>query len=54
VSLVVWLITGGLLALNPEFRCSRDRRSFDGERYVELCGGLYQKPETWACLEVAR
>lgn len=54
MSAVAWLITIGLLALSPECRFTHDRRSFDGERYVELCAGLYQKPVTWACMDVSR
>lgn len=51
---ITWLITVALLALSPQFRFTHDRRSFDGERYVSMCGGIFQRPETWACIEVKR
>lgn len=51
---IPWLIAVGLLSLFPDFRCSHDKRQFDGERYTEICGGRYQQPETWACIEVPR
>lgn len=51
---LTWLLTIMLLALQPQFVFRHDRRNFDGYRYVELCGGLYQQPYTWACIEVAR
>lgn len=35
-----------------DWRASVDRRSFDGERYIEVCVGRYQQPETWTCIEV--
>lgn len=54
MTVLVWLITIALLAVSPSFRCTSDRRQFDEERYTELCGGLYQRPETWACIETGR
>jgi hypothetical protein len=51
---IEFVVTFVLLSLSPEFRFAHDRRECDGERYVELCAGLYQRPETWACVEVAR
>jgi hypothetical protein len=51
---LTWLITIALLALSPQFVFRHDRRNIDGERYVELCGGLYQRPETWVCVEIGR
>lgn len=52
MQLIVWLITVGVLALQPDFCFTVDRRNFDGEKYTELCGGLYQKTRTWTCIEV--
>lgn len=51
---ITWLVTVGLLSLHPDCCFTRDRRNMDGHRYVELCAGLYQRPETWACVEVPR
>lgn len=51
ISFVVTLV---LLSLSPEFRLRHDRRECDGERYVSICAGLYQRPETWTCIEVER
>lgn len=52
--MLTFLLTAILLSPLPEFRTTMDRRSFDGERYTEYCIGLYQRPLTWACVEVAR
>lgn len=41
-----------LMALSPQSRFSRDVCNYDGDRFVSLCAGLYQIPETWTCLEV--
>lgn len=49
-----WLFALLLLALSPEYRCRIDRRNYDGERVTVWCGGLFQKTETWVCVEVAR
>lgn len=52
--MLAFLVTILLLSLHPDFRLSVDRRERDGERYGVVCGGLYQRPETWTCLEVPR
>jgi hypothetical protein len=49
---IEFLVTLALLWPLPQFRFTRDRRNFDGERFTELCGGLYQQPYTWACVEI--
>ncbi len=51
---LTWPLVVALLSLSPEFRCTHDRRESDGERYMSACGGLYQIPESWTCVEVAR
>jgi hypothetical protein len=51
---ISFLVTLAMLWPSPDFRFRYDRRAFDGERYVEFCAGLYQRPETWACVEVQR
>jgi hypothetical protein len=51
---LAWLATMAMLCLSPHFVCTSDKRHIDGERYTTTCGGLYQRPETWSCVEVAR
>lgn len=52
--MIAFLLTALLLCPLPDFRTTADRRTFDDERYTEFCVGLYQRPETWACVEVPR
>lgn len=52
--MLTFLLTFLLLSPLPDFRTTADLRSFDGERYTEFCVGLYQRPFTWACVEVPR
>ena len=52
MTFLTWLVTLVLLAPSPEFRFTHDRCNYDGDRFYQLCGGLYQRPETWACIEV--
>ena len=54
MKLAIFLITIALLALSPQFRIVADKRESDGERYVSVCGWLYQKPWTMSCLEAGR
>jgi hypothetical protein len=54
VTAVGFLLHLATLCLSPEFRFTHDRREADGERYTEICGGLYQRPTTWECVEVRR
>lgn len=49
-----FLLSVLLLSASPQVRYSKDRREFDGERYTEYCVGLFQRAETWACIEVPR
>lgn len=49
---LTWLITIALLALSPQFRFAVDKRESDGERYVSVCGWLYQRPWTLACVDI--
>jgi hypothetical protein len=51
---IAFILHLATLCLSPEFRFTHDRRSSDGERYTEICGGLYQRPTTWECVEVRR
>lgn len=51
---IAFVVTIALLSLSPDFRFSVDRRECDGYRYTEICGGLFQQPTTWTCLEVPR
>lgn len=51
---LTWLVALALLSLQPRFCFTHDRRNFDGDRYVEFCGGIYQQPYTWVCVEVPR
>ena len=54
MNILTWPLVIVLLALSPEFRCSSDRRESDGERYTSVCAGLFQRAETWTCVEVGR
>jgi hypothetical protein len=51
---IEFLFTLVLLWPSPDFRLRYDRRECDGERYVSICAGLFQRPETWTCVEVKR
>lgn len=54
MTVITWLIAIAMLALCPQFHCVADRRDIDGDRYVEICGWIFQRPETSACLEVGQ
>ena len=41
-----------LTALSPQARFTRDVCNYDGDRFVQVCAGLFQIPESWLCLEV--
>jgi hypothetical protein len=51
---IVFIVTAALLWPLPSFRVRVDRRESEGERYVSACVGVFQRAETWACVEVAR
>lgn len=36
MSVAIWLLTIALLSLSPQFRFTRDRCNYDGERFVQL------------------
>lgn len=41
-----------LTATSPQARFTRDLCNYDGDRFVSLCAGLFQIPESWTCIEV--
>lgn len=51
---VSFLAAAVLLAMQPRVCFTHDARNFDGYRYTEYCVGLFQRPETWVCVEVPR
>lgn len=52
LSTIAWLLQLMPLVVQPDFCFTSDRRNYDGDRFTEYCGGLYQKTATWRCLEV--
>lgn len=52
--MIPFLISALLLSFSPDVRYSKDKRNYDGYHYTEYCVGLYQRPETWVCVEVRR
>ncbi len=41
------------LAAQPGFTVRVDRCPYD-RRVTHVCGGIYQKTETWVCIEVSQ
>jgi hypothetical protein len=52
VTLLGGLLSFVLLALQPRFVFRTDRREFDGDRYLSVCGGLYQQTASFVCADV--
>lgn len=52
MTVISWLVSVVLVSLSPQVRYRRDVCNYDGDRFVSLCAGLYQIPESWSCIEV--